>query len=715
MERSYFSSSWYRVAQLKLKLRGHVRIHRTVFRDQLWYVLQDRTSGRFHRFTPETYLIISLMDGHRTMQAIWDIACDKLTDKVVTQDEVIQLLGQLHAADVLFGNVPPDINEIAERGKKARNRKLLMSFGNPLAIRFGLLDPNEFLNATAIVGRVLFSWFGALVFICLVAYAAVLAGMNWNALTANVTDRVLSTSNLFLMLIAYPLIKTLHELGHAYAVKRWGGDVHEVGAMMLVFMPVPYVDASDSLAFASKWQRALVGAAGIFVEMTLAAVALIVWVNAQEGLVRAFAFNVMLIGGVSTLLFNGNPLLRFDGYYVLSDLLEIPNLASRANKYLAYLVQRYAFKIGSVNSPATAPGEEFWFVLYGVSAFFYRLVVTGAIIALVSQKFFIVGTLLAIWALILMFAVPLAKAFWFLLTSPLLRRSRGRAFAVVGSVLAAVALGVFVLPIPHATVVQGIVWLPGDAIVHVQTDGTVDEIAAAPAAEVKAGDPLIRQEDPLLSARVDLLQLRVAELQRRLTKQDLSDLAHASMVKEELRLARADLDLTRQRQENLIVRAPSSGTLILPDDRDLPGKFVRRGKVIAYVAHFDKPTIRVIVPEEDADLVRSQTRDVSLRFVEDFSKIYRAVVVREVPALTDTLPNAALSTAGGGAIALDPRDTSQRRVLANLLHLDLMLTESPTVPRIGGRVFVRFSHGSSPVASRIYRSTRQIFLRLFKV
>jgi len=129
-------------------------------------------------------------------------------------------------------------------------------------------------------------------------------------------------------------VKALHELGHAYALKHWGGEVHELGLMFLVFLPVPYVDATGSASFGQKWQRALVGAAGIIVELLLSAIALFIWLNAEEGLVRAFAFNVMVIGGVSTVFFNGNPLLRFDGYYILSDLVEIPNLGDRSKRYL---------------------------------------------------------------------------------------------------------------------------------------------------------------------------------------------------------------------------------------------------------------------------------------------------------------------------------------------------------------------------------------------
>ena len=147
------------------------------------------------------------------------------------------------------------------------------------------------------------------------------------------------------------MVKSLHELGHAFATKVWGGEVHEVGLMLLVFIPVLYVDASASAAFRQKHRRIVVGAAGILVETTLAALAVIVWVYGSPGIGRAIAFNVILIGGVSTLLFNGNPLLRFDGYYIFSDLIEVPNLATRANAYLFYVIQKHLFKIDSVDSP----------------------------------------------------------------------------------------------------------------------------------------------------------------------------------------------------------------------------------------------------------------------------------------------------------------------------------------------------------------------------
>lgn len=714
-DQSVQSASWYRVAHLKPRLRSHARIHRQHFRGQLWYVLQDRTSGRFVRFSPPAYLLISLMDGRRTMQEIWDIACARLGDDVLTQDETIRVLGQLHRSDVLHGDVPPDLAEVSERGAKQRRRKLAMSMLNPMAVRIPLIDPDEFLDATLPLARVFLSWVGGIAFIALIGYALVLAGAHWSQLTGNLADRVLSAENLLVLLVAYPFVKALHELGHGYAVKRWGGEVHEMGIMFLVFMPVPYVDASDAAAFRHKWRRVLVGAMGILVELALAALALFVWLNAEPGIVRAIAFNAMLIGGVSTLFFNGNPLLRFDGYYVLSDVLEIPNLGNRSNRYIGYLLQRYAFGVRDAESPATARGEPFWLFTYAIASFCYRMFIVVVIGLFVASKFFVVGVILALWALTLMLLVPLAKQVWFLLTSPALRRTRGRAFAVCAGALAAVALALTLVPVPYRTVAQGIVWTPGEAVVHAGAEGVVQELLAQPNARVVEGAPLMRMADPLLDSRVQALEASVTELRRRLAAAEVENRAEAKIIDERLQHAEADLALARERQRALLVRSPAAGRFIVPRAEDLPGRHYRKGEVLGYVARLDDPVVRVIVPEDDADLVRQETRAVALRFADRLERSVPARVAREVPTLSDTLPSMAFTTAGGGELAIDPSDSERARALERLLHLELRPVESHPVEALGGRVYVRFDHGEAPLWQRLYRSVRQLFLRRLDV
>lgn len=716
MERSFLSPSWYRVSALKLRLRAHVRFHRTLYRGQVWYVLQDRTSGRFHRFSKEAYFLVSMLDGTRTMEEAWSIACAQLGDDALTQDEVLRLLGQLHASDVLHGDVPPDIGELAERGRSQRRRRLAGSLLNPLALKMPLLDPDEFLNATRPIARLLFSPFGAIVFLGVVGYAILLAGQNWPALTEDVVDRVLATESLLLLLLAYPVVKAFHELGHAYALKRWGGEVHEIGLMFLVLMPVPYVDASDSMSFASKWRRALVGGAGILVEVFLAAIAMIVWANAEPGMVRAFAFNVMLIGGVSTLLFNGNPLLRFDGYYVLSDLIEIPNLATRSNAYIGYLIQRHAFGIASAQSPVTARGEAPWLFVYAIAAFVYRIFISVAIALLVATNFFIIGVLIAIWSLTLMIGVPLAKQLRFLFVGPALRRNRGRAFMVTGGALALVGGGLFLMPLPHATMAEGVVWVRGEAAVHAGAEGVVGALLVPPNAEVAPDAPLVQLEDPALAGRVRLLAARVTELEAHHAMRDLSDPVRARITLEELTLARADLDLARERLAQLTIRSRAEGRLSLNRPDDMIGRFVRKGDLIGYVARFEDPVVRVIVPESEADLVLQRTRDVALRMASARGEPHRARIERISPRLEESVPSPALTTQGGGAAVLDPTSPTRDRTVGRYLQLDIVPEDgSLASTRFGERVHVRFGHEDEPVASRFYRALRQVFLRHFNV
>lgn len=715
MEKSFFSPSWYRVAELRPRLRNHATIHRQHYRKQLWYVLQDRTSGRFQRFSPAAHLVISLLDGQRTVQQIWDLACSQLGDDALTQDEMIRLLAQLHSSDVLSGDVPPDLVEMSERATRQRRRKLAMSFMNPLAVRLPILDPEEFLNATFALVRPLFSWFGALLFLAVVGYALVLAGAHWSELTNNLADRVLATESLLLLLLTYPLVKALHELGHAYTVKKWGGEVHEIGVMFLVFMPVPYVDASAASVFHEKWRRALVGAAGILVEVFLAALALFVWLNAEEGMVRAFAFNVMLIGGVSTLLFNGNPLLRFDGYYVLADLIEVPNLGMRSNRYLGYLIQRHLFGVAGAESPVTARGEAPWLFCYAIASFCYRIFIMTVIVSFVATKFFVIGVLIAIWAVVLMLGVPLVKQLRFLLTSPVLRRRRGRALSVTAGVMTAMAVTLLVVPLPYATVAEGVVWASSEAAVHAGAEGTVAEVLARPNSLVAKGDPLIRMEDPFLDARVKVLEARVRELQLRYADRDVANQVEAKIVAEQLRHAAADLKLARERQRDLLVRSRSAGQFMLPDAADLPGRFVHKGEVLGFTTRLEDAVVQVIVVEAKAELVQQRTKHIEVRFVNRMAETIPATIERKVPLFSGDLPSMALSTLGGGEIAIDPTDPEGMKAFAKLLHLELKPASMEAVSALGGRVYVRFAHGVEPLAFRMYRKVRQVFLKQFNV
>src|SRR5580692_1218271 len=294
----------------------------------------------------------------------------------------------------------PDFAELTHRSRRVASGKLWRRLANPLYLRIPVCDPDRFLDATVGLARPIWSVWGFLVWLAVVGWGVLQAVLHWTELTHDLADRVLAHDNLLILAVTFPVLKLLHELGHCYAAKIGGASVHEAGVMTLVVMPVPYVDVSPASAFTNKWRRALVGAAGMLTELFCAGIAMIVWTNVEPGLARAAAFNCLLIAGVSTLLFNGNPLLRFDAYFILSDLIEIPNLATRAARYYGYLVNRYAFGVRGQASPVQARGEAPWFAFYGVASYVYRIWVMLSIAIFVASQLHGVGAVLAGWTVV---------------------------------------------------------------------------------------------------------------------------------------------------------------------------------------------------------------------------------------------------------------------------------------------------------------------------
>ncbi len=715
MAEPLFSPSWYRVARLRPRLRGHVHVHRHEYRGEIWYVLQDHSKGRYYRFSPVAYQLIGQMDGARSVQALWERANERFGDEGPSQQEVIRLLSQLHAADVLQSDVPPDTAELLERSRKIETAKRRMNFRSPMALRFPLLDPDRFLSRTAFLVRPLFSVWGAALWLATVAAAVVLGVSHWPELTENLVDRVLSAQNLLLIWLVYPLIKALHELGHGYAVKVWGGEVHEMGIMLLVLMPVPYVDASAASEFRARHRRVLVGAAGIIVELFLASLAMFLWVLLEPGLARSVAYNVILIGSISTLLFNGNPLLRFDGYYILADLLEIPNLGQRGLQYLGYLVKRHVFRIKDATPPYVGPGERAWFVLYSVSAFVYRMFIYVGIILFVAGKFFVIGVLLAIWAGSSMVAVPVSKGLKFVMSSRELRERRPRAILFSGGAILAVLLLIFGLPVPHRTLAEGVVWVPEDAVVRAAASGFVVRVAAEPNSHVEAGQLLFECEDPLLRAQAVALRARLRELESRYDQARATDRSEARIVAEERDSVAEELRRADERLSDLAIRSPATGRFVLPKPADLPGRHLKQGELLAWVLDVERPTVRVVVPQSGVDLVRRSTRGVEVRLAERLERVLPAAIRREVPEAAERLPSTTLGSAGGGEIAIDPYDEGRTRTFEKLFQFDLEVTQPLDRVFIGGRAHVRFDHGLEPLGLRWYRDVRRLLLRRFNV
>jgi putative peptide zinc metalloprotease protein len=700
------------VAGLCPRLRAHADIHRQQFRGHTWYVLEDRVGERFHRFSPAAYQVIGLMDGRRTVQQLWDLACERLGDEAPTQGDMILLLAQLHEADVLQTDRAPDTAELLDRGERHRRQRVLSHLASFLSWRIPLLDPERWLQRMMPIARPLAGWPGAVLWLAVVAPAAVLLAMHWRDLTLGAIDQFMSMQNLAAFWLLFVVLKALHELGHAVLTKAYGGEVHDMGLMFMVFHPVPYVDASSAWKFTDKWQRIAVGAAGMLVEVFLAAVAVFVWLGVEPGLVRTLAFDTILIAGISTVLFNANPLLRFDGYYMLSDWLEIPNLRRRATRYLGYLCERYLFG-AAPERPLATPGERAWFVGYAVASFLYRVVVMAAVMVYLGQRHFYLALVVGALIAIIWIGVPLVKGVAYLLASPHLRTVRVRAIAVTTVVLAVVIAGIGYIPLPYRSRAEGVIWVPDEALVRAHAQGFVDRIEARPGQAVRRGQPLFTLRDETLLVLVAEIEAQRRELLARYDWHVLADRVKAQIVGDELRYVERGLAEARRRAAELTVVAGTDGTFVVAVPEDLPGRFVKRGELIGYVMDLGTITVRAVVPQADIDLVRHETGAVHVRLAERLGESVPGAMRRVVPAASAQLPAMALGARGGGALAVDLGDDRGVRALERVFQVDVELQQRPRHVNVGGRAFVRFDHGQAPLAYQWYRQLRQIFLARF--
>jgi len=712
MSRQFLSPLWYRVADLRPRLAPQLRVRRHRYGPDAWYVLEDRLTERSHRLSLPAYLFAGRLDGRRTVDELWRELAAQLGPDAPSQEDIIQLLAQLYAADLLRSDRPIDVSEAVERRGKHRRMLMKRNLLQPLSFQIPLFDPGPLLARLT----PLFAWLvgplGFLAWLVLMGFAIATALAHWPQIEADVAAQVFTLDNLWLGLVVYFGIKALHEIGHGVVAARYGAPVREVGVMLLVLFPVPYVDASAAAALPRRTQRAAIAAAGILAETSLAALALFVWTASESASLRAICLNVMTIGGLSTIFINGNPLLRFDGYYVFCDLMGLPNLGQRSNRYLGHLMDRYAFGAPAMRDFPATLWERFWFLLYAPAAFVYRIFLLFVIAIFLIDDYFVVGALLAVWAFATGLVWPIIKGLWHVGTAPVLRRVRTRAVGVTGGLVAGVLGFLFLLPAPSWVTAQGIVWLPEESRLRAPESGFVREIALAEDHRAEAGATLLRLEDPLLAAQLKVLSAEVeAHLIRRaaLLPQDRAEAQVAQIKVED---ARTRLRREQERAAGLVLDLPLSGQV--EPARPLghwPNRLLRKGEEVAVVVpERASAQALVIVHPWEAELVRSRLREVHLLLWDAPDRPVPGRVLREVPGGIDRLPDPALATGFGGTVQVDPRYSTELRTIERVFQFDIAF--DPPYPDLayGGRVTAKFRLEAEPAGVQVMRRLRQLLL-----
>ncbi|NBD19258.1 hypothetical protein GTZ97_01050 [Aquabacterium fontiphilum] len=720
MEASLLSPQWFRVAGLRPRLRPQVTVHRQPSRGQQWYVLHNVATGRFHRVHARAFEVVGRLDGELSVDAIWRSLLDQQGDEAPTQDEVLGILGQLADGDLLQADQQPDLHRLAARGSQ-REQAEQRARVHPLAFRVKLFDPSGWLPRGDPLARVLFHAATGAVWLMLVVSALVAAWWHLPDLLSHARQTLTQPHALLWMWLMYPVLKALHEAGHALALRRYGCTTREVGLSFLLLLPLPHVDATDSLRLTNRWQRAVIVAAGMAVELACAAAAVWVWVWVSPGLARDLALVLMVLGGVSTVLFNGNPLMRYDGYHLVCDVLDLPNLGTRSARHwrlqLQHLVARL-LRRPDLTRPDLA-GDRFeqlalW--LYAPASWWWRVLVGWFVVQWVGNWSPWLAWAAGVWMVWSLLLTPVWRWVAELAEAPALGEAREQVrWMLVGTVAAAIG-AVLLWPWTPTLNTQGVAWLPDAAVLRAPHASRVDRVLASDGARVQAGTPLLQLvSEELLSERA-VVAARMSATEAERSAMWGTDPVRVEQAEQALRRDQATLDDLDRRLAGLTVRAATAGVFVLPAAEDGLHRDVPQGEVLAHVLPEGGSRVLAVIPEDDAGLWREalaagSTVSMSVLFADD-GRVHRAELVRQVPAALDRLPTRSLGASAGGHVPTDPQDADGLRPLRPVFALELQVPDRAAT-RVGGRVQVRLDLPPQTLVSQLTFRLRQLLLRQF--
>lgn len=720
MEKRIYSDSWHQVANLELQILHDVKIFKQFYRDRKWYVLQDRYSNRFFRVTPEAYDFLMLLNGSGAVGAIWLESLKNNAEDTPTQDEVISLLSHLHSSNLLYFKNQSNTEAMFDRLIDKEKRELKAQISSFLFLRIPLWNPESVLKKLKPLIDIVFTFKMFVVWVVCGVFAAKIVFENLDKISVQ-TQGVLAPSNLVFLYLCLISLKFLHEAGHAMMTKRFGGTVNSTGIMLLILTPIPYMDASSSWAFNNKYQRILVGAAGMLVELFIAFLAVFVWINTGDGLVHSLAFNVMLIGSVSSLVFNGNPLLKFDSYFMLSDYLEIPNLYERSRIQSYYFVEKFIFGIKENLSP-TSDGfmESFWLVLYGILSSLYRILVSLSIVLFVADQWFLLGSLTAIIAVYTWGLKPLSSYLKYLFTDQKLRLNRLRAISITGTCVIAIVCSISLVPFYKSIRAQGVVESHSYSSIYSPIEGIIKTIYVKNGQSVKTGDPIVLLSNYDLDLQLAKYKSQLAEVQALLTQAIGSKVADLKPIRKRQESIHNQIRVLKEKQASTLIKAEQSGIFVSHDLLVLKDTWINNRHKIGKIVDQSKYKFLAVVPQDSAyDLFTTKDIKGEIRMYGSAKHLVNALDVKVIPFEQDELPSASLGWKAGGQTSTQDSDTTGTKtkesfflVKASLSNIEVFNKEVLYHRKRGE---LRISLPSEPIAHQVYKSIKQVVQKRYNL
>lgn len=647
---STFSEGWYQVAQLKVALLPSTKVHKQLYRGLIWYVLQDACSGNFFRVQEGTYRFISRLSVNKSIEQVWQEFIELYPEEAPGQEDIIQTLSQLHHANLLFYRSESDYGAILERKSKQKRQEHLTKLMAFMYLRIPLWNPTDFLDNFSRILNPLFSRFAFFIWSIVLILGGNAVLSNWGDLRQQ-GQGILAPDNLILLYVGLFVLKLIHELGHAVAIKRFGGNVNTMGLMFIVLTPLPYVDATQSWSLRSPTQRSIVGAAGMYVEMFIAALAALLWANTAPGIINSLAFNMMVIGSISSLLFNGNPLLKFDAYYILSDIVDIPNLYQKSSAQWLYYFNKWLLGTIKAESPAENTYEAIWFTLYGLGSYLYRLMVVIVITMYAADLWFGLGVAILCISLSMWIFIPFGKLIKFLSNSSQLRKNRSRAWLVSTFIIGGVLLVLSFVPVPYNIKAPGVIQSQESNQLFIQSSGKLLLAEKRSGIWVKKGDQLAKFQNPDLLQQQLLIQGQLIEISwliRQALDNSQTDLIALRRQKEAL-----DEQLTEIEEQivSLNIIAPFDGIWIPADLGPKIGTTFNQIDPVGTIYNTRHLRFVAVVSQEQAsNLFNTVIVDGEIRLNGQTEHVLSVSNIKFNPFRKTQLPSASLGWENGGPI-----------------------------------------------------------------
>ncbi|HEY2787162.1 MAG TPA: biotin/lipoyl-binding protein [Fimbriiglobus sp.] len=519
MDATLLSNPAERRKQVRLKVRPDLQVTEQKYEGKIAHVVKDPVCLRYYRFNKQEYFVFQLFDGEHTMDDVRKAFEEEFKPHRLEFQDLESFARQLITAGLVQQEMPGTGKHLFRRRLKQRRSRRIAAVSNILYWKIPVFDPDRILNWMVRYLSWIFTWWFFTASVGLMLAAVLHVTLHFQTFYDKLPQyqEFFAFNSMLYLWLSLGVVKVIHEFGHGLSCKAFGGESHEMGILLMCLSPALYCNVTDAWTVANKWKRIIISFAGIYVELIIASLATFVWwYTPHLPVTNNIALCLMTLCSVSTFVFNANPLMRFDGYYMMADWLEIPNLRDRSNKFINNLFLEKCLGIEVPPEQYMATTRKWLFVVYAIASWVYRWTVTFSVIWFLSDflgpKLKIISQMIAIASLVSMFVWPVIRVVKNIRQRGRLPDMKAKRVYVTFSVVAILAAVLFLVPLPVSRVREtGLVAVHPDAgePVGLVSPGVLVSLEVEDGQRVRKGDVIARFDPKRLEGKVKELEAKL--------------------------------------------------------------------------------------------------------------------------------------------------------------------------------------------------------------